>query len=199
MIRPNPVSLQDSDVRILTPHGDGVGKWGSGKDQVMISLESVPLGKAEGSFFIPPPLSEPQTCLSLATHLPASHVPVSASRTTTRKFDLQTTCFMVFSSCKLNVKTSTFFYLGRSCFFKQNVKLPFLKRGFQVYSHGLPSTSFIWHSPNMSVCYFGKPTLLNMLERPVSLIFSVLPNSCMFILMYSSTGSVQTSLTIRAP
>lgn len=99
----------------------------------------------------------------------------------------------------MNVKTSTFFYLGRSCFFKQNVKLPFLKRGFQVDSHGLPSTSFIWHSPNMSVCYFGKPTLLNMLERPVSLIFSVLPNICMFILMYSSTGTAQTSLTIRAP
>lgn len=97
-----PVCLQDSDVRILTPHGDGVGKWGSGKDQVMISLESVSLEKTEGSLFIPPPLSEPQRRLLLATHLPASHVPISASSTTTRKFDLQTTCFMVFSSCKLN-------------------------------------------------------------------------------------------------
>lgn len=162
----------------------------------MTALESVSLGKAEGSLFIPL-LSEPQRGLSLATHLPAPQVPV-LSLQNYKEIDLQTTCFMVFSPCKLSVKTSTFFYLGRSCFFKQNVKLPFLKRGFQADSHGLPSTSFIWHSPNMSVCYFGKPTLLNMLERPVSLIFSVLPNSCMFILMYSSTGTVQTSFIIGA-
>lgn len=42
----------------------------------MTSLESVSLGKAEGSLFVPPPLSEPQRGLSLATHLPALHVPI---------------------------------------------------------------------------------------------------------------------------
>lgn len=70
------MSLQDSDVRILTPHGDGVVKWGSKRDRVMTSLESVFLVKAEGSLFIPPSLSEPQRGLSLATHLPAPHVPI---------------------------------------------------------------------------------------------------------------------------
>lgn len=70
-----PVSLQDSDVRILTPHGDGVGKGGSRRDRVMTALESVSLGKAEGSLFIPL-LSEPQRGVSLATHLPAPQVPV---------------------------------------------------------------------------------------------------------------------------
>lgn len=127
-----PVSLQDSDVGILTPHGDSVGKWGSweGSGHDFIGISTPRRGLRElvhpSSTVWPTKGSlEPLLCQHLLFQF-------SVSGTTTRKLVLQTICFMVFSSWNLNIKTSTLFYLGRSHFFRQNMNCPTWREGFRL-------------------------------------------------------------------